>query len=248
MRTFIFSLILSGSVLAPVWADDETAAQLAQAQANEQRVRDTLRTTTQQLRTSEAEKATLLAGQTERDEKIAALEAQVAKLIKQSNEDKAQSEKSIGDLRTSLAKQDQEVARLGTTLDKWKVAYNQAAKVAKSVEAARAKLDAANIALEHKVTDRETKNLELYKTAREILQRYSDFSLGRSLAAREPFTGLAKARVEELIQEYADKLDDQKLKPAPLDGKPSTKPVPAAAPAAQPATKAQPTTSTKSAS
>lgn len=222
-------IFITAAVLAaihPVTAQDDPAAQLAQAKANEQRIRDNLRTVTQQLRTAEAEKATLLAGQTERDQKIADLEARLAKLSRQANDDKAVADKSIADLKAGVLRGEQEVARLGTTLEKWKAAYQQAAGVAKTTEAARARLDAANIALERKVADRERQNLELYRTGRDILKRYSDFSLGRAIVAREPFTGLAKARLEEQIQDYADKLDDQKLKPAPGDGKPSTKPVP----------------------
>jgi septal ring factor EnvC (AmiA/AmiB activator) len=238
MRTLFLSLLLIGSPMTVFisHAADDAAAQLAQAQANEQRVRDTLRTTTQQLRAVEAEKASLLAGQTERDEKIAAMEAQVAKLTKQSIEDKAQSDKLNGELKSSLLRQEQQSVKLSTTLDKWKAAYQQAASVAKKTEAARSSLDAKNISLEHKVAEREAQNLELYKTAKEILKRYSDFSLGRSIAAKEPFTGLAKARVEELVQGYADKVEDQKLKAVPSDGKPSTKPAQAGPPAASQST------------
>ena len=225
MKPFLLSLVfLSAAAVPGVRADD--AAQAAQAQANEQRLRDTLRATTQQLRTSEAEKAGLLAGQTERDEKIATLEARVASLAKQSAEDKAAADKTAAGLRDGLLRQEQEVARLSTSLDKWKKAYQQAADVARKTETARAKLNTANIALERKVTERETQNLALYATAREILERYTGFSLGRSLAAREPFTGIAKARIEEQIQDYADKLEDNKLKPQPADSKPSTKAAP----------------------
>ncbi len=235
MKHLVLPLILLTALPGSLRAQEaDPAAQVAQAQANEQRLRDTLRTTTQQLRTAETEKATLLAGQAERDEKIAALEAQVATLTKRANDDKTQADQSITNLKTSLLRQEQEVARLGNTLDKWKKAYQQAASTVKISEAARARLDAANMALERKVTDRETKNLELYRTAREILERYAGFSLGRALAAREPFTGIAKAKIEEQIQGYSDKLEDSKLKPVASDGKPSTQPAPAPAKPAPP--------------
>lgn len=226
MKRFLFPLILLTASLVPLGAQDP-AVQAAQAQANEQRLRDTLRTTTQRLQTAEAERATALAGQTERDEKIAALEVQVATLTKRSNEAQAQAELSITGLKSSLLNQERETARLSTTLEKWKKAYQQAATTARSTEAARVKLNAANIELERKVTDRETKNLTLYQTGSEILERFANYSLGRAIVSREPFTGIAKAKLEEQIQDYADKLQDQKLQPAPSDGKPSTPPVPA---------------------
>jgi chromosome segregation ATPase len=226
MKTFLFTIFFFAALAIAASAQDDAAAQVAQAKANEQRVRDNLRSVTQQLRTAEAEKATALAGQTERDQKIADLEAQVAKLAKRANEDKASADKSIADLNSAVVKGGQEIARLSTTLDKWKAAYNQAAGVAKTTEAARVRLDASNIALERTAAARERQNLSLYQTGREILQRYADFSLGRAIVAREPFTGLAKARLEEQVQDYADKLEDSKLKPVPGDGKPSTKPIP----------------------
>lgn len=232
MKRLLFSLILLGST-AGVYAQDP-AAQAAQAQANEQRLRDTLRATTQRLQTSEAERATALAGQTERDEKIAALEVQVATLTKNSNEDQARAEQSITGLKTSLLHQERETTRLATTLDKWKKAYQQAAITARNAEAARSKLNAANIELERKLTDRETQNLSLYQTGSEILERFANYSLGRAIVSREPFTGIAKAKLEEQIQDYADKLQDQKLRPVPSDGKPSTQPVPVSPPRTEP--------------
>ncbi len=239
MKRLLFHLILVTASIVPLAAQDP-AAQAAQTQANEQRLRDTLRTTTQRLQTAEAERATALAGQTERDEKIAALEAQVATLTKRSNEDQAQAEQSITGLKTSLLNQERETARLSTTLEKWKKAYQQAATTARNTEAARSKLNAANIELERKVIDRETKNLTLYQTGSEILERFANYSLGRAIVSREPFTGIAKAKLEEQIQDYADKLQDQKLKPVPPDGKPSTQPVPASPPKAKVTPSTQP--------
>lgn len=240
MKRLLAAIALISAPLSPVVRAQDPAAAAAQAQANEQRLRDTLRTTTQRLQTAEAERATALAGQTERDEKIAALEAQLAALTKRTNEDKAQAEQSLTSLKGSLLNQERETARLSGSLEKWKKAYQQAATTARNTESARSRLNAANIELERKVTDRETKNLELYKTGSEILQRYADFGLGRAIAAREPFTGIAKAKLGELIQDYADKLEDNKLKPAPGDGKPSTQPVSVPATAPRPAPAATP--------
>ncbi len=226
MKTFLFTILMLTALGRFAPAQDDAAAQVAQAKANEQRVRDNLRSVTQQLRQAEAEKATLLAGQTERDQKIADLESRLGQLAKQGQEEKAAADKSLVEVRRAVLQGEQEVARLGMALDKWKAAYHQAAAVAKKTEAARALLDAANISLERRADERERQNLALYKTGKDILQRYADFSLGRAIAAREPFTGLAKARLEEQVQDYADKLEDSKLKPTPSNGKPATKPTP----------------------
>ncbi len=216
-------------------AQETAEAQLAQAKANEQRVRDTLRTTTQQLGAVEAEKATLLAAQTERDQRIAALEAQLASASAQAAQDREESRIALTRLTADGQRKDEEISRLQTTLQKWKAAHSEATTVLRRTEATRSRLSAANITLERTVAERERQNLALYATASEILQRYADFSLGRAIAAREPFTGLARARIEEQIQDYADKIQDSRIKPAPSDGQPSSSRQPAAAPAATPA-------------
>lgn len=221
-RTLIYLLAAVAGPATLVSAQDDAA--LAQAKANEQRLRDTLRATTQQLRAAEGEKATLQAQQAEDAQKIADLEARAARLTQELNDEKAAADKSRADLQALVLKGKEEVARLNASLTKWKAAYDQTAGVAKKAEAERSRLSATNIELERRVEARERQNLELYQTGAEILQRYADFSLGRALAAREPFTGLARARLEEQIQDYADKLEDNKLKPAPGDGKPATQP------------------------
>lgn len=238
MRTLFAYVCLTAFMPLTAWAQENEAAQAAQAKANEQRLRDTLRTTTQQLRDSESARATLQAGQAERDQKIADLEARLKTITQQAVDDRAQAEKSITELKASETRAGLEIARLKGVLEKWKASWNQAAALVRTTEAARVKLADANLLLERKVEERGRQNLELYKTASEILQRYRDFSLGRAIAAREPFTGIAKARIEEQVQDYADKLEDNKLKPEPSDGNPSTRPAPEERPAKAAATTA----------
>jgi hypothetical protein len=47
----------------------------------------------------------------------------------------------------------------------------------------------------------------------EILTRYEKFSLGEALAAREPFIGLTRVKLENLTQDYSDKISKQQAKP-----------------------------------
>lgn len=211
-HVFIYLLTALGGAGGLALAQDD--ATLAQVKANEQRLRETLRATMQQLRAAEAEKATLLAQQAEDAQKIADLEARVARLTQDLNDEKAAADKSCAEWQLVAQKNQQEIERLNAALAKWKAGYEQAVALVKKTEAEREKLNLANIELERKVEERERQNLALYRTGAEILQRYTDFSLGRALVAREPFTGLAKARLEEQIQDYADKLEDSKIKPA----------------------------------
>jgi hypothetical protein len=98
-------------------------------------------------------------------------------------------------------------------LGKWKAGYEKAVTVVKDTDSKRARFEAQAIAAQRKVEDRERKNRELFKLGNEILDRYKKFSLGAAIGAREPFTGLARAKLQTLVQDYADKLEDQTLKP-----------------------------------
>ena len=73
------------------------------------------------------------------------------------------------------------------------------------------------------VADRERQNLELYKTGSEILQRYADFGFGRALAAREPFTGLARARLRSKSRGTPTPPGRANSNPRASDGRPSTR-------------------------
>ena len=97
---------------------------------------------------------------------------------------------------------------LTASLAKWQASHAEVSKVARAKEQERASLASKATVLEQKVADRERRNLELYQTAKDILERYEKFSLGRALSAREPFTGLARVKLEEQIQDYRDKLAD----------------------------------------
>ena len=66
------------------------------------------------------------------------------------------------------------------------------------------KLNDEAVILRRKVDDREAKNYELFKIANEILTRYEKFGLGEALTAREPFTGLTRVKLENLVQDCQD--------------------------------------------
>lgn len=179
------------------------AVSVRAADANaETKLRESLRNTMLQLRTAQNEKAALQAQQTEGEQKLKALTAQVENLTKQA----AEAEKTSGD-------QAVELTRLKEALEKWKNAYQQASEVATAKEADRAKLADKSITLERRVADLQTRNSALFRLANEILHRYERFSLGDALAAKEPFTGITRVKLENLVQDYQDKLSEQKAKP-----------------------------------
>jgi trehalose/maltose hydrolase-like predicted phosphorylase len=196
----------------------------AQQQASpvEQRLREQLKAALLQIRTAESERATLLAAQAELDQKVKTLTEQVAALTKQGAEDKEASDKVVAKLNDELAAKSADITRINELLVKSDTAGKKAAELAKTKEEQRAKLAAQAIELQRTVADQRMKNAKMYEAGIEVLSRYEKFGLGTALTAREPFVGITRVKFENLIQDYGDKLADQRIK-AP-ESKPKAKP------------------------
>jgi len=188
-------------------------AQNAQPSAAEQKLRESLRNTMLQLRTSENDKAVAQAAQAEAEEKVKALTEQVEKITKQLAADKTAADKAATELQIKIDERDKEMASLKGQLEKSFVDNKNITDIARTKEAQRAKLEEQTILLNRRVADQQTKNASMFKIANEILTRYEKFGLGDALTAREPFTGITRVKLQSLFEEYQDKLVDQRIKP-----------------------------------
>jgi chromosome segregation ATPase len=176
--------------------------------AEDARTQQAMRALTTRLRTAETERATLQAEKLQSDQEKKALAEKLDALAKQA---KADSE-ALAAMKTHLAETEGENAQMKDSLQKLEASQGQAVGLLKKTEAERAKLSGQVIELQRKVADRETKNLAIYQLANEILKRYERFGLGDALAAKEPFTGLARVKLENYVQDYQDKIADQRVK------------------------------------
>ena len=184
-----------------------------QTNSPEERLRGMLRSTMLQLRDAQNQVATLQSAQAESDKEKKALSDRLDELTKQAAADKDAATKAIADLNTKVTDQNTLITQLKDALDKWKEAYNKAVEVANTKEAQRAKFESQAILLQRRVENDEAKNLALYKLGKEVLDRYEKFGLGTAITAREPFVGTTKVKLENLVQDYSDKLLDQTVKP-----------------------------------
>lgn len=204
------------SLLSPSAGRADDAAQAT----TESRLRDALRGTMQQLQDAQGQVAILQASQAQSDKdnadlktKIDALTAQISSLNRQSADDKAASDKALADWKSQNAGLTSQIAKLNDALAAWEKDDKEYVQLAKEKEAARAQLAAQGIMLQRVVDDRETKNLALFNLGNEILTRYEKFSLGDALGAKEPFTGISRVKLQELVQDYKDKISDQRVTP-----------------------------------
>jgi chromosome segregation ATPase len=197
-RLVFASLILAfislpGSVRA---ADQDARAQQA------------MRNMTTRLRAAETERDSLQAAKAQNDQEKKTLTEKLEAVTKQAAADSTE----LTAAKTKLAERETENAQLQDSLQKLQLTQTHAVEIAQKAESERVKLGGQVIELQRKLADRETKNLALFKLANEILKRYERFGLGDALAAKEPFTGIARVKLENLVQDYQDKVADQRVK------------------------------------
>lgn len=211
MKSIVPAPFLAGFVAAMAIASGATAQEAPNPV--EARLRDTLRNTMLQLRNVEAERARLDAElqaiKAQSEKKIKDLTTELDTTTKRGADEKALADKIIAEQKTTIAGQGTQIETLQKLLEKWKISHVQITDIARAKEAERSKLATKAIELQRTVDAREQQNIELYQLGKEIIERYENFALGRALLAREPFTGLTKVRLEEQIQDYKDKVQDQ---------------------------------------
>jgi chromosome segregation ATPase len=207
MKHLLLSILTLTSVLHAAEAPDPDA-----------KLREALRATALQLRTAQADLAnaqatTAAAEQKNKDllQQLSQANEKLTTQIKRSSEDKVAADQTIASLNNKLADRDKRLKEYSDSLEKWKAAYQQAATTAQTRDAERTKLATEAVVLKRTIADRETKNIALFNTAREILDRYENHALGKAILAKEPFIGTSRAKVETLVQDYNDRILDNRI-------------------------------------
>jgi chromosome segregation ATPase len=179
---------------------------VAHAQSETDRLRDALRSATAQLRSLEDQRAALQARQT-------VVERERDRLQKENDAFKAQlkdaeqaNQKAVDDFNQRLGERDD-------TLEKWKSAYEEAANVARTKDAERAKSVSEATAFKASNKSCEAKNAQLFKASDEMLTYFRSMNLLDALAVREPVFGIKRVELQNVLQDYRDKILDQKVKP-----------------------------------
>lgn len=188
------------------------AAEPAAADGSE-RLRAALRDTTTQLRNAQSDLANLQSQQAGLAEEKKALAEKYEALKKQAGTERTALDKNLATLTAQAADQKAQIARLTEALAKAKAENDRLAVLAKNSDAQGARLAEENLVLQRRLADRESKNLALFLLGNEVLTRYEEFSLGNALRAKEPFVGTTRTKLENLVQDYQDKLADNRVRP-----------------------------------
>jgi chromosome segregation ATPase len=182
------------------------------------KLREQLRSVMLQLRTAQtdaanaqAEKAIADKKAEEQAAKITELDKRYAALIKQNAADKTASDETIAKLNNKVAEREKRLAEITANRDEWKAGYQKAAAVARTKEDERATLASEVVVNKRTIADLQTKNVSLFNTSNEILDRYESYALGKALGAREPFIGTTRVKIENQVQGYKDKVLDNRI-------------------------------------
>ncbi|WP_407178615.1 hypothetical protein [Bradyrhizobium sp. STM 3562] len=170
------------------------------------KLREALRSATMQTRALEDQRAALQA-------KVAEAERQIAAAKAEAEAAKAQAKKIEKEHREAVEEFNQRLAERDQTLDKWKTAYEEAATVARTKDAERAKFESEANTYKASTKSCVAKNDTLVKAGRDLVQRYKAVTIGDAIVAHEPMLQLRRVEVQNQLQEGDDKFLDQKVSP-----------------------------------
>jgi len=188
------------------------SASAQQAQSMEERLRAQLRITTSQLQQAQNELAALKAkgggvsaapadaGElAELKEELSRAKAQLAAERESRQKARDDSVRLKEQAEAALEKASGQVAQ-------YRNAYDELLKMARASEGERQRL--ATEAASHRtaIGQCEAKNAQLYAVGQEILRAYETIDLGTVMSARQPFAGKARVKLDEIAQQYGDKL------------------------------------------
>lgn len=203
------------SSLVAVLAAMLSASSVLAADTPEARLREALHRTTEELRDAQDQIARLQAKEAEDQRQIQTLTAQASEQKTQASSGQKEGEQARRAAEAAEREMKQRVGEAQAIVDKWQSAYNQAAAVAKSRDEAAAHFQALNAQLTERTGLCEMKNTHLFDLANEILDKFGSKGFVEGFSRMEPFTQLKRVQLETIVQDYQDKIHDEKLAPRP---------------------------------
>jgi chromosome segregation ATPase len=207
-RPLVRSLIALGllGLASPAWADA----------AEEQQLRDQLRSIVLQLRALQDAQAAQAAQQQQgggdADAMKKELDATKAKLrAARASSRKLQALQAQADHDKAAAAQSaQALQQTQAELAQYKDGFAQASAQARSAGAERDKLKTELARTSATLSACQARNVELVKVSRELVRAYEHVDLGDVMRVREPFLGLKRVELENLAQGYDDRIHNAK--------------------------------------
>lgn len=211
-RNELLVLLIVGALLAvPVSAADKKNSRERELQRRVQQMQG-------QVSTLEQEKAGLSQELDAAGKALQSAKDAAAKLGRESKAERLKREgleKELVQSREELASVRGKLAQTETSLAETAGTLKETRQTLAATEAAKKNLETIKAHKEREITLCEDKNGKLYKYGRELMVRYERKSCTDAMAQKEPFTGLKQVEIENLLEEYRDKLDAEKIIKAP---------------------------------
>lgn len=206
-------MLISNKMRLPLLLLSLLAASTAQAQKGqsmEERLRAELRNVTAQLQQTRGELELLKAKGVPAAQATPAaaapasdgLKKELARSQSQLAQERAQREK-LGEQQQRSAAAAHEAA---ANLAQYRQASEQLAATGKQIEAERARLDGEVTAQRGALARCESKNAQLYAAGQDILQAYEGLDVLGVMQARQPFAAQSRVKLEQIAQQYGDRL------------------------------------------
>jgi chromosome segregation ATPase len=186
----------------------------ADTDSRDAREREMLRRAQEALRQSQTDNSELARQKLETENKLkaAAQELETAR-----NSSKAGTVSLRNQLQTAAAAQADLTRKLEDVNRQLTAITTQQRETAGQLAARESELKQARVSLEQSKASNascETKNLQLYTYSQDLLNRYQKKGVWAALSQKEPVTGLTEVSMENVVQEYSEKLKSQKLTPS----------------------------------
>lgn len=178
----------------------------AHAESETDRLREALRSAIAQTRQLEDQRTALQAKVADTDREKAAAKAQVDAAKAEVHKIEKQHREAVEEFNKRLTERDE-------TLEKWKTAYEEAATVARTKDAERAKFEGEANTYKASTKSCLAKNGLLIKAGHDLVQRYKSVTIGDTIVAHEPVLGLRRVEIQNELQATDDKFLDQKANP-----------------------------------
>ena len=121
------------------------------------------------------------------------------------------SKQQLAAVSNELAQVKETLATTAQQLAETRKTLAETTQTLQQTEAEKRNLETVKASNERDIASCERKNLALYEVGRSLMDRFEHKTCGEILAEKEPFSGIRKVETENLMEEYRDKLDDQKL-------------------------------------
>jgi cell division septum initiation protein DivIVA len=197
------SIVLSMMVVGPAAAAD--------SDARAAREREMLHRAQEALRQSQTENGTLAQQKLEAEEKLKAAAQQLESARKSTQSAQSSLRTQLQNATTAqadLTRQLEDAKRqIAALTSREKETATQLAARDSQLKQTQQELDGSKAA----TTSCEAKNLKLYEYSQELVKRYERKGVWSSLAQKEPVFGFKQVGIENVIQEYQEKLDSQKI-------------------------------------